>query len=161
MKPPLNPDRVGRVQRQVRRALIAGGGRPVPFGVLAHWCYPRVRELGWRRWSIYRALKRWGVNVGVGLWGLRGECTQDQHLTGQIEALKATGASTIYREKVSGARADRPQLAKLMAALKPESAEAARLWASYLVRWTLWNHVRGAASLLATAAFAMAFRLRA
>jgi DNA invertase Pin-like site-specific DNA recombinase len=28
------------------------------------------------------------------------------------------GATTIYREKVSGARADRPQLAKLMASLK-------------------------------------------
>ena len=44
--------------------------------------------------------------------------TQDQHLTGQIEALKAAGAETIYREKISGTRADRPQLAKLMAALK-------------------------------------------
>ncbi|MCC8956132.1 recombinase family protein [Bradyrhizobium sp. Pear77] len=44
--------------------------------------------------------------------------TQDQHLTGQLEALKAAGADTIYREKVSGARADRPQLAKLMAAIK-------------------------------------------
>jgi DNA invertase Pin-like site-specific DNA recombinase len=40
------------------------------------------------------------------------------NLTGQIDALKAAGAGTIYREKVSGARADRPQLAKLMAALK-------------------------------------------
>ena len=44
--------------------------------------------------------------------------TADQHLSGQIEALKAAGATTIYREKISGARADRPQLAKMMAALK-------------------------------------------
>ena len=44
--------------------------------------------------------------------------TRDQNLTAQIEALKAAGAATIYREKVSGVRADRPQLAKLMAGLK-------------------------------------------
>jgi hypothetical protein len=44
--------------------------------------------------------------------------TRDQNLTGQIDALKAAGAGTIYREKVSGTRADRPQLARLMAALK-------------------------------------------
>jgi hypothetical protein len=45
--------------------------------------------------------------------------TQDQDLSGQIEALKAAGATTIYREKVSGVRADRPQLAKLMAQIGP------------------------------------------
>ena len=44
--------------------------------------------------------------------------TRDQNLTGQIDALRAAGAGMIYREKVSGARADRPQLAKLMASLK-------------------------------------------
>jgi DNA invertase Pin-like site-specific DNA recombinase len=44
--------------------------------------------------------------------------TQGQDLTAQINALKAAGASTIYREKISGVRADRPQLAKLMKAFK-------------------------------------------
>jgi DNA invertase Pin-like site-specific DNA recombinase len=44
--------------------------------------------------------------------------TQGQDLTAQIEALKGAGASTIYREKISGVRADRPQLGKLMAGLK-------------------------------------------
>jgi DNA invertase Pin-like site-specific DNA recombinase len=44
--------------------------------------------------------------------------TQDQSLTGQIESLTAAGATTVFREKISGARADRPQLAKLMTSLK-------------------------------------------
>jgi hypothetical protein len=45
--------------------------------------------------------------------------TQGQDLTAQLEALKAAGADPIYREKISGVRADRPQLARLMARLMP------------------------------------------
>jgi DNA invertase Pin-like site-specific DNA recombinase len=56
----------------------------------------------------------------VRAWLARIEDTQDQRLTGQLEALKAAGAEPIYREKVSGTRANRPQLAKLMASLKPD-----------------------------------------
>jgi DNA invertase Pin-like site-specific DNA recombinase len=53
--------------------------------------------------------------------------TRDQDLTGQLDALKAAGAEAIYREEVNGVRADRPQLAKLMAKLMPGDFERSRL----------------------------------
>jgi DNA invertase Pin-like site-specific DNA recombinase len=44
--------------------------------------------------------------------------TLGQTLDAQVAAVAAAGATAIYREKVSGARADRPQLKKLMASLR-------------------------------------------
>jgi DNA invertase Pin-like site-specific DNA recombinase len=58
-------------------------------------------------------------NSEMTLYGYARVSTQDQNLTGQLATLKAADADTIYREKISAVRADRPQLAKLMAGLKP------------------------------------------
>ena len=43
-----------------------------------------------------------------------------------------------------------------LAAAEPDSVDAKAVWAHYLSRWTLWNHVRTAASLAAAGLFAMA-----
>ena len=43
--------------------------------------------------------------------------TVDQDLSHQLEALRKAGAKTVYREKISGVRADRPQLTRLMKSL--------------------------------------------
>ena len=44
--------------------------------------------------------------------------TQGRDLSAQLAALKAASATTIYREKISGVRADRPQLKKMVSALR-------------------------------------------
>ena len=43
--------------------------------------------------------------------------TDAQDLTNQVAQLKDAGCATIFREKIGGATADRPQLKKLMAKL--------------------------------------------
>ena len=58
--------RDGRVFRQVRRSLIVAGGNSVRFVDLTAWAYAGHRR-PWR-WPIYRALKRYGTNVGRGMW---------------------------------------------------------------------------------------------
>ena len=57
---------------------------------------------------------------GMTVFGYARVSTVDQDYARQVEALKAAGAEKVFSEKISGARADRPQLAKLMDALKAE-----------------------------------------
>jgi len=54
--------------------------------------------------------------------------TRGQDLALQHEALKAAGSERIYAEKISGARSDRPQLARMLKALGPgDTAVVTRL----------------------------------
>lgn len=43
-----------------------------------------------------------------------------------------------------------------LAAVDPASADGTRLWASYLAKWTAWNHIRAAAALAAAASLTIA-----
>ena len=43
-----------------------------------------------------------------------------------------------------------------LASVAPADPDAARGWAGYIARWTVWNHVRTAAALAAAAAFSIA-----
>jgi DNA invertase Pin-like site-specific DNA recombinase len=45
--------------------------------------------------------------------------TREQDLSGQIAELKAVGCAKVYREKASGARSDRAELAKVLRRLEP------------------------------------------
>lgn len=45
-----------------------------------------------------------------------------------------------------------------LAAVGPDTAAGAELWAHYLDRWTFWNHVRTLAPLAALVAFILALR---
>jgi len=72
------------------------------------------------------------------LYGYARVSTHGQTLEAQIEQLAGAGCRTVYREKVSGARADRRQLKRLLKALSPGDAVvvkrarrmAARIWLS-------------------------------
>jgi DNA invertase Pin-like site-specific DNA recombinase len=55
-------------------------------------------------------------NVGM-IYGYARVSTDAQDLTSQFAQLKAAGCEKLFREKITGTTADRPQLRKLMAAL--------------------------------------------
>jgi DNA invertase Pin-like site-specific DNA recombinase len=53
----------------------------------------------------------------MSMYGYARVSTRDQDLAGQVAELTAVGCATVYREKVSGAKTDRVELAKVLARL--------------------------------------------
>ena len=53
------------------------------------------------------------------VYGYARVSTVVQDLASQLAQLKAAGCQKVFREKITGTIADRPQLKKLMAALAP------------------------------------------
>jgi len=53
------------------------------------------------------------------IYGYARVSTDAQDLSNQLAQLKAAGCATIFREKITGTTADRPQLKKLIATLGP------------------------------------------
>jgi hypothetical protein len=57
--------REGRVQRQIRRRLIAANGRPLCSTDFLSWAYPHLERFKrWHRQSCRRALLRYAVPIG-------------------------------------------------------------------------------------------------
>ena len=60
--------------------------------------------------------------------------TDDQDLAQQRGALKAAGCRRPYEEKVSGAKRDRPELARMLDALREEDVSSSRGWTAWRAR---------------------------
>jgi hypothetical protein len=61
--------RVGRCQRQCRRAFIASNGAPIRMATLMEWCFPQGDKREYWRWTdVARSARRFGVQVRKGWW---------------------------------------------------------------------------------------------
>ena len=58
------------------------------------------------------------------LFGYARVSTRDQNLVAQDAELRAAGCAKVFKEKVSGARSDRPELAKLLRRMEPSDVLA-------------------------------------
>ena len=59
-----NAPRIGRLMRQIKRALIAANGQPLGISTLLSWCYPRARKHPHWHWrNINRTIRKIALPV--------------------------------------------------------------------------------------------------
>src|SRR5438309_615370 len=68
-----------------------------------------------RLYAVQIICAKWRVDMPI--YGYARVSTDGQSLAAQLAELKAANCEKIFQEKISGARSDRKQLAKLMALL--------------------------------------------
>jgi hypothetical protein len=57
-------NRIGRVQRQIKRLLMSNQVWPIPTAVVLEWAYPRIKQPTWQGGSARRAARRFLVRAG-------------------------------------------------------------------------------------------------
>jgi predicted site-specific integrase-resolvase len=88
-----------------------------------------------RLYVVHIICAKWRIDMAV--YGYARVSTDGQSLAAQLDELKAAKCEKIFQEKISGARSDRKQLAKLMALLAKGFARGAlRLFRSSYERFT-------------------------
>jgi uncharacterized membrane protein len=75
-------------------------------------------------------------------------------IAGAVPALAAVGGIVYLAGVIGVTVAANVPMNNSLAAVVPASGEGERVWAEYLRRWTVWNHVRAASGALALALFA-------
>ena len=72
---PPNPDRLGKIQKRIKRAFIANPDRELTTAELVEWAYPRQHTAEhWQRWNVKRAAAKVARLVRKGAGG-RGHCS--------------------------------------------------------------------------------------
>src|SRR5262249_43344725 len=111
-----------QVAPMLEKATLTAPGNPGPLrSSMADW-----RRLRQRGQNAGRVVGTWGQRAVAAAalkkrspWGSVCVSTRDQSPAGQIAELQAAGCGNIFKERASGARTDRPELAKAIRRLEP------------------------------------------